>query len=467
MKKRNELFEKKVMLYTFLTIAVLMPIACATISPCQQYINSGQQHFSKGEYKQAINNYDKAVELEPQNAMYYEYRALAFKLLGDSDRAIADYSKALELIPTEKLANSYSVYMNIGSLYTTKGDYDQAISAYTKAIQALPTPTTWWHLYGAYFDRSRAYAFKDDIENAILDRKRAQELVKAEELAKPTFGRQLAGAALGGFVGGVVGGTTRAVAGPSTSGVDFMVADAVERDIAGQKTFDPNKVQQTNIERRKFSNVDYAEIYEIRAHLRSSRKDRHEKEKAIADYSKALELNPTGKLAMWIYLGRAEVYVAMNEHDNATSDSKKASEIISNTDLFDDKFVAYGRLGLIYLAIGDYDQAISDFTKGIEIASFTKVYRDRIFIFGKRHLYFGRGLAYSKKGDSDRAIADYSQALNKSLGNSRWGEVYYYRALAYYAKGEYSRAERDVKEALKLKYQVDPDFLTKLNSTRQ
>lgn len=58
-----------------------------------------------------------------------------------------------------------------------------------------------------------------------------------------------------------------------------------------------------------------------------------------------------------------------------------------------------------------------------------------------------RGLAFVAKGDIDRAIADYNEAIRLNPNN---GLAFNERALAYEAKGDFDRALADLNEAVKL-----------------
>ena len=42
-------------------------------------------------------NYDKAIELDPNNAISFANRGSAYHMLGNYKKAIADYEKAMEL----------------------------------------------------------------------------------------------------------------------------------------------------------------------------------------------------------------------------------------------------------------------------------------------------------------------------------------------------------------------------------
>jgi len=84
---------------------------------------------------------------------------------------------------------------------------------------------------------------------------------------------------------------------------------------------------------------------------------------------------------------------------------------------------------------GDYDRAIADYTEAIRINQY---YADG---------YSGRADAYIKKRDWDRAIADCTQAISYAKGYSLSYE-YWQRAFVYMQKGNYTQARADVNKAL-------------------
>ena len=61
--------------------------------------------------------------------------------------------------------------------------------------------------------------------------------------------------------------------------------------------------------------------------------------------------------------------------------------------------------------------------------------------------YYNRGIAYAKKSDLDKAIADYTAAIGL---NPKMGVAYSNRAAAYAKKGEKAKAEEDFAQAEKL-----------------
>ncbi len=59
-----------------------------------------------GRNEEAIKDYDKAIELNPQYAKAYNNRGKAKAKLGRNEEAIKDYDKAIELNP--QLAEAYN-----------------------------------------------------------------------------------------------------------------------------------------------------------------------------------------------------------------------------------------------------------------------------------------------------------------------------------------------------------------------
>ncbi|MEE8329020.1 MAG: tetratricopeptide repeat protein [Thermodesulfovibrionia bacterium] len=97
------------------------------------YINRGLAYRRKGQYNQAISDFNKAIEINPKFALAYTNRGLAYINKAQYDRAISDFNKAIEINPKFALA-----YTNRGLVYRKKGQYDQAISDYNKAIKINP-----------------------------------------------------------------------------------------------------------------------------------------------------------------------------------------------------------------------------------------------------------------------------------------------------------------------------------------
>jgi len=73
------------------------------------YVLRGEAYSGKRDFKKAIADFTKAIEIEPENCEGYHRRAAAYRELGDVENMIADQRKARELDPTYKTAYIHQI----------------------------------------------------------------------------------------------------------------------------------------------------------------------------------------------------------------------------------------------------------------------------------------------------------------------------------------------------------------------
>jgi tetratricopeptide (TPR) repeat protein len=83
-----------------------------------------------------IKRCSAVIDLNPNDAIAYYTRAVAYQFNGDLDRAISDYSKAIELNPYHAAA-----YDSRARAYASKGDYIKAVTDVMKASGSADTST--------------------------------------------------------------------------------------------------------------------------------------------------------------------------------------------------------------------------------------------------------------------------------------------------------------------------------------
>jgi len=136
------------------------------------YNNRGNAYDDKGNYKMAIRDYERAMELNPELAWAYNNRGLVYAKKGEYDLAIRDYDRAIELNPELAVA-----YNNRGIVYYSKGDYNLAIRDYDRAIDLNPEYAE------AYYNCGIVYYSKGDYNLAIREYDRAINLNPEEAKA--------------------------------------------------------------------------------------------------------------------------------------------------------------------------------------------------------------------------------------------------------------------------------------------
>ena len=118
----------------FITIILLIGFdGLAEAKSAVDYFNSGVDYGRKGEYDRAIQDFTKAIQINPKDAEAYNNRGFAYEKKGEYDRAIQDFDKAIQINPKHARA-----YNNRGFAYEKNGEYDKAIQDYDKAIQINP-----------------------------------------------------------------------------------------------------------------------------------------------------------------------------------------------------------------------------------------------------------------------------------------------------------------------------------------
>jgi tetratricopeptide (TPR) repeat protein len=85
--------------------------------------NRGVAYRLKGEYERALQDYDQAIRLNPNNANAYNNRGIIYRIKGEYARAIADYSEAIWL----KNGDFPAAYYNRALANADKGEYELSL----------------------------------------------------------------------------------------------------------------------------------------------------------------------------------------------------------------------------------------------------------------------------------------------------------------------------------------------------
>ena len=94
------------------------------------YTKRGTAYLKKGQYNEAIEEYNKAIKINPNYSLAYYNRSVAYSRIGQHDRALTDCNKVLQLDP--KHAKSYYTR---GVSYWHLGTKNQAIKDFQAAAR--------------------------------------------------------------------------------------------------------------------------------------------------------------------------------------------------------------------------------------------------------------------------------------------------------------------------------------------
>jgi len=88
------------------------------------HYHKGLDLFGEGKNTDAIEEYEKAVEIDPQDGELHLAISISYQRLGNFDKALESGIKAAELDPREPL-----MYTNLSRIYVKKGMVSQAEEA--------------------------------------------------------------------------------------------------------------------------------------------------------------------------------------------------------------------------------------------------------------------------------------------------------------------------------------------------
>ena len=99
------------------------------------WVALGNIYFDNNQFVDAIDAYDKALELDPEDANVLTDQGVMFRRLGWFDKAIENFRTATELAP----ANPTPWY-NLGVVYRTDlNDFPKAIEAWNRFLELTPS----------------------------------------------------------------------------------------------------------------------------------------------------------------------------------------------------------------------------------------------------------------------------------------------------------------------------------------
>jgi superkiller protein 3 len=92
----------------------------------------GELFLKMGSFDEAVNAFQKAIELEPEAGRSYGNLAYALVSLGKYKEAVPLYQKSIDLLEDNK--DKAAAWNRLGNVYRKLNDYDNAIKAYQKAV---------------------------------------------------------------------------------------------------------------------------------------------------------------------------------------------------------------------------------------------------------------------------------------------------------------------------------------------
>ncbi|TRU05080.1 MAG: serine protease [Microcystis sp. Msp_OC_L_20101000_S702] len=263
------------------------------------YVNRGFLYYNQQKYELASDDYNKAIEINPNFAEAYNNRGLLYYNQQKYELALADYSKAIEINPNFALA-----YNNRGGIYYNQQKYELALADFNKAIEINP------NLAEAYLNRGGIYYNQQKYELALADFNKAIEI-------NPNLAEAY---------------NNRGLLYYNQQKYELALADfnkAIELDSKLAMAYLNRGGIYYNQQKYELALADWNKAIELDSKLAMAYNNRgylyrHQQkyELALADFNKAIDINPNYALA---YNNRGLLYAELKQTEKAKIDLQQAA----------------------------------------------------------------------------------------------------------------------------------------------
>ena len=362
------------------------------------YAARAWSYYELGRYGRASSDNGKALRLDPDNPERHADRARLLREIGHPEPALSAYGRAIELDP----GNNPYFYYERATLYHELDRYPEAIADYTRAIELEPDDAQFYHERGVAYEASGDddRAMEDYLTAILLD----EELIDLHpNLGNLYFqkaltkGIAITGSELPWLTPGLASShpglevdfgyafilyelllhTDHTNIPAYVSAAHILIWYGEAGSVTGDSTFAYFEDVYNHPE-------EYADSASVLAIVGKERRETGHLDRAIADFDKAIEIDPESPLH-------------------------------------------YRDRGIAHYLNGYYDLAIVDFDTAISILP------------DNSYLYLFRGLAYHMKDEYQRAVADYDLAI---AINSDDPYFHFFRSVSLEALGKLNEYEK-------------------------
>lgn len=372
------------------------------------YNNRGKQKYEQGALKEALADFEKALELDPSFGGAYLNRGNTYYLLGDLPKSIEDYTELLKLEPDNKIG-----YSNRANSQHYLGNYKEAVQDCTEAIRIDP------YYDDAYYGRANAYYMNSELEEARKDFNYGLELNPKD--ARMWVGR------------GTLNDYEKKYEDALADFNEAITLDPQYYFAYYKRGFTWSKKKEfqraiDDFDQSLLLSPNYASAYYERGKAKYALKDFNG---ALLDYQQAFQLDPK-------YVN-ASFEIAYVKYD--LKDYQGSIEAYDKTLELDPKYaIAYFNRALAKEKISHLEEAIEDLTQSIHYdPKYVNAYKER-------------GRLKSKKNDFESALEDCEQALKI---NPQYANGYHQKGLILNSQKKYTEALLAFEEAFK----IDPSHV--------
>lgn len=123
-----------------------------TRSDAGAHLSYAEDYLKAMQPQKALKEFQKASEIDPNNAIAYVGIGHVYMLLKEKEKALANFQKAINMAPSEP-----EIYLRMGIVYASLHEHEKAIENMTKAISLNPNYAKAYLSLGFLYRESKEY----------------------------------------------------------------------------------------------------------------------------------------------------------------------------------------------------------------------------------------------------------------------------------------------------------------------
>ena len=172
-----------ILLSILLGVMIAVPTsALSNRDQAQAHYQRGDELSDSGKYEEAVDEFRKAIRLNPSHFESHNNLGFAFSRLGRYWEAVHEYKEAVRVHPDNAVARN-----NLGFMYNKLGLYEEAITAFEEAIRIDPKLeypySNLAYAYDSLKDGTKALAYVDQWEKLAIENGNIDQLRRATEFS--------------------------------------------------------------------------------------------------------------------------------------------------------------------------------------------------------------------------------------------------------------------------------------------
>ncbi len=328
--------KRKIICSLVFSVLLMLPLA-GYGQKAKDFYKAAGEFMSTGNYTDAIDQYTRAIGIDPEYADAYVDRGYAYEKSGDLTAAVEDFNRAAVFMP-----DNTDVFYDAGRVYFEMSKYEDALTSLNKALE---------------LKKSNLAALQVKIK-ALIDLEKYEEALAAAEQALILKSNEV-----NYYYHGLVNELLN-----KNNIAQYDYEKSISKDKQYLKAYVAlinlyvkmnNTDDAMDVSKKLFKRDDkYADGYVARSHIYQKLLDYPN---AINDMSRAILIEP-GNASL--YLLRGTYYQEFAQHQNAINDFNKAL-------LLDNKnAMAYYKRAYSYEQVANYKAAVKDYQSLVSMSDY-------------------------------------------------------------------------------------------------